>query len=749
LNATEVKVADTGFVESTAGASHNGHSGIYRRDVTIEQPAITYQLSDLFCLDAEYHPYPVPVYPGGTVSGFYRMQLWLGRLTGRLPRYSVVESGDRAVVDIRREFGEAAVARYRFVALVDDQNLYLEMRLDKIKAAGDIRLTFNLYPDFAAPHDRWLATPTRDLVHQKAPVVLEPVEDWFYCYDKSKPVGGSALLFDPEEVGKVEVRTAGNYGFHVTMDFPDDAETMRLCLRNFAKGTDDAHAVDEFRDKGAGFLSRLRSDIFTVATEPEETLGRSGLSLSQILARHRGRLVEEDFARHANVCQPATPYPLLTLSKREPLRLEMERGQTTGTYQVLALDDGSTVVKLGPDGVIRFDMESREPCYWQVALRHGDLAIRNEFPRLQCMLDTQIIGLAEKDYPASGSYTSFGQSVGLETIGTVKIDKGKHTLWVKACYTPVEAIDYLELVPLNNEVEKPILTFAVIADVHIQDRKENQRNLIRTLRDINQHIRPDLLLDVGDYGGGGWSDRDAMLQYKTIMDEHAGVPYYPVQGNHDIGNDPRAWCSVFGRKSTQYSFDHKGAHFVAFGVDWPVLWAGTASSDALAWLDRDLAAHKHMRTFVFLHPNLVGFPADPLVLPRGGCTSTCSNAPEVLEVLDQHPNVVAVFSGHIHKNCLLVRGDVLHASTSSLNANYPLTYKVVRVYPDRLELRGHQVSDEDLLRRRFIKGGFMGIRLEKPELQEALRNNARGVIRNSGQVGRNHELNRDFSFQPK
>ena len=161
---------------------------------------------------------------------------------------------------------------------------------------------------------------------------------------------------------------------------------------------------------------------------------------------HARQLPKDNILAEGRIIKEGAKYGDIKLHG-ENVVIEAEKGDIHGGHIILKLDEGEEVVRLGLDGIVNFTIDNDRDSYWQVRLRHGNVGVREEFPRLQCMLDTEIVGLTEIDNPASGSYTSFKASVSEEEIGVVLIGKGRHRLWVKACYTPSETIDYLKLIP--------------------------------------------------------------------------------------------------------------------------------------------------------------------------------------------------------------------------------------------------------------------------------------------------------------
>jgi hypothetical protein len=72
-------------------------------------------------------------------------------------------------------------------------------------------------------------------------------------------------------------------------------------------------------------------------------------------------------------------------------------------------------------------------------------------------------------------------------------------------------------------------------------------------------------------------------------------------------------------------------------------------------------------------------------------TSTSTPRPEMLELLDRHPSVVAYLNGHDHRGGYGLSAGGVHHVTIAGMVQSPLdsnAYSVLRAYPDRLELEG-------------------------------------------------------------
>jgi len=174
-------------------------------------------------------------------------------------------------------------------------------------------------------------------------------------------------------------------------------------------------------------------------------------------------------------------------------------------------------------------------------------------------------------------------------------------------------------------------TFAVFGDTRTQHRF-HQAVVERVVA-----LRPAFALHTGDLVAHGHSAHEWETFFEIERELMAGVPLFPVLGNHE-GNDP-LYFDLFYLPGNErwYAFDYGNARFVCLQVD------GTTDfgpgSRQYAWLEETLAANTQPWLFVAFH-----------VPPY----SSLSEEPEEMKVretltpLFEQYGVDVVFSGHHH-----------------------------------------------------------------------------------------------------
>ena len=169
---------------------------------------------------------------------------------------------------------------------------------------------------------------------------------------------------------------------------------------------------------------------------------------------------------------------------------------------------------------------------------------------------------------------------------------------------------------------------------------------------------PDFVIFTGDLThttDDAKERRQRMAQFRDIV---AGLKVKTVRfipGEHDASLDRgKAFTEFFG--ATNYSFDHKGVHFIVLdNVSDPGAQLGDAQ---LAWLADDLKTQSQdARIVVFAHRPLFDLYPQWDWATRDGA--------KAVDLLMPHANVT-VFYGHIHQEHHHLTGHIAHHSAKSL-----------------------------------------------------------------------------------
>ena len=225
----------------------------------------------------------------------------------------------------------------------------------------------------------------------------------------------------------------------------------------------------------------------------------------------------------------------------------------------------------------------------------------------------------------------------------------------------------------QRKVARDHFQFTHFTDVHIEPERGAPLGFAQCIRHIkNQPVQSDFAVCGGDLIFDGIQVTDARADglYNLYSGTSAllGLPIHHVIGNHDLHGqgldgpasrdfDAFATKATFLKhtklKSTHYSFDHKGWHFVFLDNIEPMPgteWRAFVSEDQLAWLRNDFkACPRKMPIVVVAHVPFVSLFANLArgIIKKSPDKITVVNAEEVIDIFRTR-NVRAVLQGHSH-----------------------------------------------------------------------------------------------------
>lgn len=264
--------------------------------------------------------------------------------------------------------------------------------------------------------------------------------------------------------------------------------------------------------------------------------------------------------------------------------------------------------------------------------------------------------------------------------------------------------------------------FGMLADLHaefIHDAAERVGVFLEECR----RTKCDFCIQLGDFCPPGKLNEKSKQRILELI-KHSSLPFYHVLGNHDLDENERSTVlSHIGEKSSAYSFDFGGLHFVVLdacyyrdGEGYHSYSYGNykkASSyanisvlppDELDWLENDLINAKYP-SVLFSHQSLIE--------SRTGI----GNAHELRKILKKAPHgVIFAACGHEHVDRLEEKDGVYYFCVNSasyywagsdfdhgtygreLEARYPRLrsvfpyrepiYAIVDIDDDRIEIVG-------------------------------------------------------------
>jgi len=215
--------------------------------------------------------------------------------------------------------------------------------------------------------------------------------------------------------------------------------------------------------------------------------------------------------------------------------------------------------------------------------------------------------------------------------------------------------------------EEPLFRFLQINDVHLQqehgftsptyrDANRRARWLVEHLADPEFFPPLDFVLLNGDmiHQGTLESNREAFAHLRKLLPA-LPVPFYPAVGNHEVSQhegDPlweEPYVQTYGEGRQFYSFVHKGVAFVVFNN------AGTGEGlkESVYRIRHErlqamLREHADVPTVAVCHIPVYPVRQEEILARSFGFHSWRTREPEIAELLEEHPSVIAILSGHLH-----------------------------------------------------------------------------------------------------
>ena len=248
------------------------------------------------------------------------------------------------------------------------------------------------------------------------------------------------------------------------------------------------------------------------------------------------------------------------------------------------------------------------------------------------------------------------------------------------------------------------LHFAQISDIHIaadgdhHDLLSGQAAgfLTEIIAHLNQVEDLDFVLFSGDlFDAASLAEFE---QFETIV-KTLQKPYYVIPGNHDR-REPDSNTGLTLRQFARHynpQFDQRPTDEAAQAGYWSIEispqiqligldsvmvddWGGIIDGPQLAWLSDELAAKADKFIILTVHHPLHKLaPVDDL---PDWHKFVCDNGPQVFALLDRHPQVKLVLTGHHHltKADRFMNGSLtrLHLACPAVSI-YPCAYRTVRV----------------------------------------------------------------------
>jgi 3',5'-cyclic AMP phosphodiesterase CpdA len=276
-------------------------------------------------------------------------------------------------------------------------------------------------------------------------------------------------------------------------------------------------------------------------------------------------------------------------------------------------------------------------------------------------------------------------------------------------------------------------TFAVLAGVYLPGdapasaegamTEDSEALLRKAVADLNTRKDLDFVVVAGDLLAR--ADGPSIDRARAILAD-LKVPYYDVLGATDgpvatvrpvaapaVGAAPAVVPAETGLPRTAVTWAFQGHGFsgpngywsqevapnlllVALDTFQPGRAEGHVDAPQLAWLDKTLTANAGKTALIVGYHELL--PLHPLDEGAAWHHKLVDNAAEVRQVMEKHPNVLAVLSGNSHFAEGRVGGHMLYLASPSVSV-WPLAYHLVRLSSKETEAVWVPLAGEALSRR--------------------------------------------------
>lgn len=254
-----------------------------------------------------------------------------------------------------------------------------------------------------------------------------------------------------------------------------------------------------------------------------------------------------------------------------------------------------------------------------------------------------------------------------------------------------EALQKMEIQPLPEEPDwaefesPPLFTFAWMSDFHLDGSRLEL--LKQAFRYVDQEVAVHFVMITGDNNAFApefeYQGRvppvtlRRQLFMQRFLAQNLRTPYVIIPGD----DWPQDFEKVFG--AFQFSFDYGGMHFLFTTLDrctYGVEGRAVFDESTWDWMREDLNHNKNRPCLFMMHETI----APPSFL----------DAVKTRAMLEEHPNVIAVFCGHLHADVQFRLGRLNCLVCPGLGMNPRHGFKVVRVYREALILRTVEYNAE-------------------------------------------------------
>ncbi len=252
-----------------------------------------------------------------------------------------------------------------------------------------------------------------------------------------------------------------------------------------------------------------------------------------------------------------------------------------------------------------------------------------------------------------------------------------------------------------------------LPDIHLSFEDKENKILFResmvifqdVIKQLNHEKKPDFVVFGGDLThneDGTFQDLPMFLD--IISDLNAR--YYAIFGDREAYLAEDATKEVFAGEFEEFDYENTQQTFwtaepvenvLLIGLDTSVPGekAGYVNIHQLFWLDSTLKENRNKFTIIAMHhPPISATDADK----NARAEYTLKKPGLFLELVNLYPQVKIILSGHHLNNSVQKINEKLFISCPSIAA-YPNMFKVLQVYPDRVEVENAKISFKQIIKK--------------------------------------------------
>lgn len=265
--------------------------------------------------------------------------------------------------------------------------------------------------------------------------------------------------------------------------------------------------------------------------------------------------------------------------------------------------------------------------------------------------------------------------------------------------------------------QEPILKIGLVADPQYADKPTNgTRHYKESLWKLKEAIdtfnckNVDLVQNLGDIIDDEWSSFDSIIPIYNKLNQD--IENYQLLGNHDFSVDSIHLSSLLEKLSMPdfyYSYSKKGWRFIVLdATDYSFFsnplhnhdihqvnsyyenskeesnkqrWNSAIGKEQQIWLKKELDSASLLKQKVILFSHLPIRPRDNM--------HNIWNDFEIIDIIENSPNVVAFINGHNHSGDYVFKNGIHYITMSGMVETMINSYAILEIHKESLVIRGY------------------------------------------------------------